>query len=150
MHGIILRNGMTVQLFVGSSLSSVPVKKRKHLHQLIAFAINFCRWQRYFSTLLFLIFFFHPDGIFFGRHLRYLFAIRFIESTFTTMFTITGITSTVIIFIISFKKGTMMTKGNLFMSLKGNFRCQFVYTLYGVIAKIIFRSCVTRDGANLY
>ena len=40
-----------------------------------------------------------------------------------------------------------MTKGNLFMSLKGNFRCQFVYTLYGVIAKIIFRSCVTRDGA---
>ena len=40
----------------------------------------------------------------------------------------------------------MMTKGNLFMSLKGNFRCQFVYTLHGVLAKIILRSCVTRDG----
>ena len=40
-----------------------------------------------------------------------------------------------------------MTKGNVFMSLKGNFRCQFVYTLHGVLAKIIFRSCVTRDGA---
>ena len=40
-----------------------------------------------------------------------------------------------------------MTKGNLFMSLKGNFRCQFVYTLHGVLAKIILRSCVTRDGA---
>ena len=33
------------------------------------------------------------------------------------------------------------------MSLKGNFRCQFVYTLYGVLAKIIFRSCVTREAA---
>ena len=40
----------------------------------------------------------------------------------------------------------MMTKGNVFMSLKGNFRCQFVYTLHGVLAKIILRSCVTRDG----
>ena len=40
-----------------------------------------------------------------------------------------------------------MTKGNLFMSVKGNFRCQFVYTLHGVLAKILFRSCVTRDGA---
>ena len=40
-----------------------------------------------------------------------------------------------------------MTKGNLFMFLKGNLRCQFVYTLHGVLAKIIFRSCVTRDGA---
>ena len=40
-----------------------------------------------------------------------------------------------------------MTKGNVFMSLKGNFRCQFVYTLQGVLAKIIFRSCVIRDGA---
>ena len=35
-----------------------------------------------------------------------------------------------------------MTKGDLFMCLKGNFRCQFVYTLHGVLAKIIFRSCV--------
>ena len=41
----------------------------------------------------------------------------------------------------------MMTKGNLFVSLKGNFPCQFVYTLHGVLAKIILRSCVTRDGA---
>ena len=40
-----------------------------------------------------------------------------------------------------------MTKGNLFMSLKVNFRCQFVYTLHGVFAKIIFRSRLTRDGA---
>ena len=30
----------------------------------------------------------------------------------------------------------MMTKGNLFMSIKGNFRCQFVYSLYGVLAKL--------------
>ena len=64
------------------------------------------------------------------------------------MFTITGITSIVITLIYSqFQEWTMMTKGNLFMSLKGNFRCQFVYTLQGVLAKIIFRSCVTRDGA---
>ena len=41
----------------------------------------------------------------------------------------------------------MMTKGNLFMSLKGNFRCQFEYSLHGVLTKIILRSCVTRDGA---
>ena len=41
----------------------------------------------------------------------------------------------------------MMTKGNLFMSRKGNFRCQVVYTLRGVLAKITLRSCVTRDGA---
>ena len=41
----------------------------------------------------------------------------------------------------------MTTKGNLFMSLKGNFRCQFVYSLHGVLAKIILRSCVTGDGA---
>ena len=47
-----------------------------------------------------------------------------------------------------FQEGTMMTKGNMFMSLKaGNFRCQFVYTLQGVLARIIFRSCFTRDGA---
>ena len=41
----------------------------------------------------------------------------------------------------------MMKKGNLFMSLKGNFRCLFVYTLHGVLAKITLRSCVTRNGA---
>ena len=41
----------------------------------------------------------------------------------------------------------MMTKGNLFMSIKGNFPSQFVYSLLGVLAKIILRSCVTRDGA---
>ena len=41
-----------------------------------------------------------------------------------------------------------MTKGNMFMSLKAcNFRFQFVFALHGVLAKIIFRSCVTRDGA---
>ena len=45
------------------------------------------------------------------------------------------------------QEGTMMTKENLFMSLKGNLQCQFVYTLHGVLAKIIFRPCVTRDGA---
>ena len=41
----------------------------------------------------------------------------------------------------------MMTKGNLFMSIIGNFPCQFVYSLHGVLGKIILRSCVTRDGA---
>ena len=40
----------------------------------------------------------------------------------------------------------MMTKGNLFMPLKGNFRCQFVYSLHGVPAKIVLRSYVTRNG----
>ena len=49
-------------------------------------------------------FFFHPDGIFFGRHLRHLLVIRFINSTFTTMFTITRITSIVPTFLVSFKK----------------------------------------------
>ena len=98
--------------FVGSSLSSVPVKKQKHFHQLIAFAIILCRWWRSFSTLLSLIFFFfQSDGIFFERHLRHLFVIRFIKSIFTTMFTITGITSTVITFVVSFKKGQWWQKG---------------------------------------
>ena len=41
----------------------------------------------------------------------------------------------------------MMTKENLFMSIKGNFPCQFVYSLHGTLAKITLRSCVTRDGA---
>ena len=41
----------------------------------------------------------------------------------------------------------MMKKENLFISPKGNFRCQFVYSLLGVLAKITLRSCVTRDGA---
>ena len=56
-------------------------------------------------------FFFFPDGIFFGRHLRHLFLIRFIKSTFSTMFTVTGITSIVITFIVSFKKGQWWPKG---------------------------------------
>ena len=43
-----------------------------------------------------------------------------------------------------FQEGTMMTKGNLFMSLKGNFRCQFVYTLHGVLAKIILTQFVLK------
>ena len=37
-----------------------------------------------------------------------------------------------------------MTKENFFMPLKGNFRCQFVYSLHSVLAKITLRSCVTR------
>ena len=41
----------------------------------------------------------------------------------------------------------MMTKENLFMFHKGNFPCQFVYSLQGVLAKITLRSCVTRDSA---
>ena len=41
----------------------------------------------------------------------------------------------------------MRTKENLFMSLKGNFRRQFVYSLHGVLAKITLRARVTRDGA---
>ena len=45
------------------------------------------------------------------------------------------------------QEGTMMTKQNLFMTLKGNFRCQFLYSLHGVLAKMTLRSCVTRDGA---
>ena len=101
-------------------------------------------------------FFFTRTG-FFGRHLRHLFVITFLKSTFTTMFTITGMTSIVLPFVVSFKellpKGLpknrkgLMTKGNLFMSLKGNFRCQFVCSLHGVLAKIILRSCVTRNRA---
>ena len=43
-------------------------------------------------------------------------------------------------------QGTMKKKGNLLIS-RNNFRCQFVYSLHGVLAKIILRSCVTRDGA---
>ena len=49
-------------------------------------------------------FFFYQDGIFFGRHLRHLFVIRFIKSTFTTMFTITGIRSIFLTFIVSFRE----------------------------------------------
>ena len=63
------------------------------------------------------------------------------------MFTITGITSIVITFIVRFKKGQWWQKGIYSRPFKSNFRCQFVYTLHGVLAKIIFRSCVTRDGA---
>ena len=43
--------------------------------------------------------------------------------------------------------GIILRNGYLFMSLKGNFRWQIVYSLHGVLAKIILRSCVTRDGA---
>ena len=53
--------------------------------------------------------FFQPDGIFFGRHLRHLFVIRFMKSTFTTMFTITGIPSIFPTFIVSFKE--LLPKG---------------------------------------
>ena len=42
----------------------------------------------------------------------------------------------------------MVTKGNLFTSRTSNFRCHFfVYSLRDGLAKIILRSCVTRDGA---
>ena len=41
MHGIILKNAMTLWLFLGQLLSSVPVKKQKHLHQLIVVATYF-------------------------------------------------------------------------------------------------------------
>ena len=41
MHGIVLKNAMTLWLFLGQLLTSVPVKKQKHLHQLFAFAIIF-------------------------------------------------------------------------------------------------------------
>ena len=54
-------------------------------------------------------FFLHPDGIFFGRHLRHLFVIRFMKSTFTTMFTTTGIPSIFPTFIVSFKE--LLPKG---------------------------------------
>ena len=54
-------------------------------------------------------FFFYLDGIFLARHLRHLFVTRFIKSTFATMFTITGITSTVLTFIVIFKE--LLLKG---------------------------------------
>ena len=40
----------------------------------------------------------------------------------------------------------MTTKGILFMYLKGIFDAS-MYSLHGVLTKIILRSCVTRDGA---
>ena len=156
MHGIILRNSMTVQLFVGLSVSPVPVRKQKHLYQLIAFAFFFCRWWRLFSTLLSLIFFFHPDGIFLGRHLRHLFFTRFIKSTFSSYNVYNNRNHVHSPQICSHvqrasrqglaKKSeeTMMTKENLFMCLKVNVRCQFVYSQHSVLAKVILRSCVTR------
>ena len=103
MHYIILRNEMTLQLFVDLLLnfSSVPVKKQKHLHQLIAFATFFVAGAVDFPPPFpVFFFFFHPDGIFLGRHLRHLFVTVFIKSTFTTMFTITVITSMVLTFLV--------------------------------------------------
>ena len=102
MHCIILRNEMTLQFFVDLLLnfSSVPVKKQKHLHQLIAFATFFVAGGVNFPSPFPVIFFFHPDGIFLGRHLRHLFVTGFIKSTFTTMFTITGITSMVLTYLV--------------------------------------------------
>ena len=42
----------------------------------------------------------------------------------------------------------MMTKENLFLCRKGNFRCQVVYSLHGRgSCKITLLSCVARDGA---
>ena len=156
MRGVILRNWMTVQLFLGSSLSSVPVKKQKHL-QLIAFPLFFPLVPVIFHSLF-------PDFFFFIRRdipcrtsptsLRHeIYQKHFCYNVYNNRNHVhsphiyshfqraspQGLAKK--------SEWTMMTKGNLFMSLKGYFRCQFGYSLHGVLAKIILRSCVTRDGA---
>ena len=85
----------------------MPVKKQKHL-QLIAFPLFFPLVPVIFHSL-FPDFFFLLDGIFLAGHLRHLFVTRFIKSTFVTMFTITGITSTVLTFLVIFKE--LLLKG---------------------------------------
>ena len=47
---------------------------------------------------------FRPDGIFLERYLRHLFVADFLKSTLTTVFTITGITFTVLTFIVIVKE----------------------------------------------
>ena len=88
----------------------------------------------------FLDFFFHPDGIFLGRHLRHLFVTRFIKSTFSSYNVYNNrnhvhspqisihVQRTSPQGLSKKSEGTMMTKENLFMSLKVNVRCQFVYS----------------------
>ena len=60
--------------------------------------------------------------------------VRFIKSTYIATFTITGITCIVIKFIVSFKKG-QDDKRKFIHVLKGNFRCQVVYSLHGDLAR---------------
>ena len=151
MHCIILRTGMTLQLFLGSSLSSVPVKKKTERSS----STN-CICHQFLPLVAVIFHFPFPDFLFFffspGRDIlwttsptslcRQIYQKHFHYNVYNNRNHVHShhIYS-------QFQEGTMMTKGNLFMSLKGNFRCQFVYTLHGVLAKIILRSCVTRDGA---
>ena len=81
------------------------------------------------------------------------------KSTFTTMFTITGITSMVLTFLVIFKE--LLLKGlpkirqwqwwqKAIYSRPAQVifdAILFVYSLRDGLAKIILRSCVTRDGA---
>ena len=144
-------------------------KKRKTLLFISTIFLRFIwivlskHFFRYFLNLLLFVVIFHPpfadfffpDGIFLGRHLWHLFVMRFIKSTFTydnqnhvhshhiyshfQRASPQGLARK--------SEGTMMTKRNLFMSLKRNVWCQFVYSLHGDLAKIILRLCVTRYGA---
>ena len=65
----------------------------------------------YFPLSFLWIFCFSPGRDILWTTSPTLFVIRFIKSTFTTMFTITGITSIVITFIVSFTKGQWWQKG---------------------------------------
>ena len=106
MHGIILRNSMTVLLFVGLSLSPVPVRKQKHLYQLVAFAFFFCRRWRLFSSLLSLIYFFFTRTGYSLDDISDISSSRDLSKALSlaTMFTITGITSIVLKFLFMFKE----------------------------------------------
>ena len=120
---------------------------------------------RYFLALLavifhpsFLIFFFSSaDETFLGRHLRHLFVIRFIKSIFSTIITITGITSIVLTFIVIFKelllKGLPNTrKGQwLVTSCKGTFRYHFVCVFFAQRSCKNYIALVYHTGwRNLY
>ena len=86
--------------------------------------------------------FFQPDGIFFGRHLRHLFVIRFMKRTFTTMFTTTGISSIFPTFIVSFKE--LLPKG-----LPKNWKGQWWQKgIYSCPLKVIFDAslCILCTG----
>ena len=147
MHGIILRNGMTMQLFVGPSLSSVPVKKTETSSSTNCIC-------HYFLSLVAVIF--HPpfpDFFFFspGPDILWTSPTSLCHQIYQKHFHYNVYNNRNHVhsrhIYSQFQEGTVMTKGNLFMSLKGNFRCQFVYSLHGVLSKIILRSCVTRNGA---
>ena len=138
---------------VGLSLSSVPVT---------SLSTNcICLFLLSLVAIIFHppfpdFFFFHPDGIFLGRHLRHLFVTRFIKSTFSSYNVYNNrnhvhspqisihVQRTSPQGLAKKSERTMMTKGNLFMSLKVNVRFQFVYSLNSVLAKVILRSCVTQ------